>query len=124
MTESEVAPLDMCCGGTCVRALCFIHGTEPTPAREYEVEDSAVTHVRSACGQYVQTFRGGKLVDEEPVEAFAYSPAVIADALGVTRVAASNHPGIFRIPTGATSPGLAFANCRCVLHPIVKVDIS
>src|SRR5690349_3726594 len=30
----------------------------------------AVTHVRSACGQYVQTYRGGKLVDEEPAEVY------------------------------------------------------
>ncbi len=25
----STAPLEMCCGGVCVRALCFIHATEP-----------------------------------------------------------------------------------------------
>lgn len=81
---------------------CEYHRPEP----ETERAAGGFMRVRSACGQYVQTFRDGKLVDEEPVEAFAYSPAVLADALG------------------ATLPGLAFANCRCALHPIVKVDIS
>ncbi len=38
------AAVEMCCGGTCVRALCFIHATEPRSterAPAYEVEDLA-----------------------------------------------------------------------------------
>lgn len=36
--------------------------------------DQSCTHTVTADGQYVQTWRDGRLVDEEPIEAYQPSP--------------------------------------------------
>lgn len=61
-----VTEQEMCCGGTCVRALCPYHGGEPKAAPVVGFTGREVT----ACGNYVRTFRDGKIVDEEPFEAY------------------------------------------------------
>lgn len=83
---TDRAEPEMCCGGTCVRALCFIHSTEPRPEPKGRAEPCELDswgdpddpnnplaftgRKATACGHYVQTFRAGKLVDEEPIEAY------------------------------------------------------
>lgn len=74
---------EMCCGGTCVRALCFIHGSEPrlTDAPEPDIENWARADMQapSPCGFYMHTYRGGVLVDEEPIEAYGIAALLLPD---------------------------------------------
>lgn len=77
---AQTGELEMCCGGTCVRALCFIHSTEPKATTETSGDEDGWHFVliqHSPCGQYMQTFRDGELVDEEPIEAYGQQTASV-----------------------------------------------
>lgn len=63
--DEPTQQLEMCCGGTCVRALCFIHATEPK-AIAVDVGPSGDVWLPSECGQYLRRWLHGILVDEVP----------------------------------------------------------
>jgi hypothetical protein len=58
-------PLEMCCGGTCFRALCFIHAAEPKAASSRIGTDDDYWQP-SSCGHYLRHWVHGMLVDEVP----------------------------------------------------------
>lgn len=63
-------PLEMCCGGTCVRAVCPYHAPpKPAPAAA-SAPRPGLRREPTPCGQYVRTYRDDVLIDEEPVEAY------------------------------------------------------
>jgi hypothetical protein len=113
------APLEMCCGGTTVRAVCTFHGpsaaTERAPA--YEVGDETVDAVRrepTSCGQYMRTYRGGLLVDEEPIDCYvgAGGYAVSAPAFTVEALpATAEQRAAFCLPIRITLTGALSQIC-------------
>lgn len=79
-----MSDLEMCCGGTCVRAVCEYHGQheqkKPSTERKYafmwKPDIRTWTQLASwespwegkflTADGYIHTYQGGKLVDEEP----------------------------------------------------------
>lgn len=58
----------MCCGGTCVRAVCEYHRHAPPTPQEKPRAPRAkgITLTTSLCGHYVRIWRDGQLIDEVP----------------------------------------------------------
>jgi hypothetical protein len=65
-----VKPLEMCCGGTCVRAVCPYHGPSQPATTAAPAARSKIRRELTPDGHYVRTYRDDVLIDEEPVEAY------------------------------------------------------
>lgn len=61
-------PLEMCCGGTTVRAVCEYHGHQ-AQGRAAPV-DRTIRREPTECGHYMRTWAGDQLIDEEPIECY------------------------------------------------------
>lgn len=75
-----MSELEMCCGGTTVRALCEYHRPEPETQRSHGPIDcdNFTGKAATPCKQYMRTYRDGVVVDEEPIEAYRFHvPAMV-----------------------------------------------